>query len=335
MGVLARRDRCGAVARDHEGLAVTSTATPFTIHDSRLTRQTFRTPLACLQAAPRFPEVVFECHDGRDDGWAGMSILDEIIETKRVEVAGLTTPERRAALERAAADAPKPRDFAVGLRTVDSTLAVIAEIKRRSPSKGALAPDLDPAATAKAYQQGGAAALSVLTDGPYFGGSLDDLRAARAATTLPVLRKDFTVDPIQLYEALAAGSDAVLLIVAVFTDDGLLRDLHEVARGLGLAVLVEVDDEPGLERALGIGANIVGVTNRDLRTFGEDLTVAERLAARIPDDVIRVAESAIRSPEDAQRMADAGFHAVLVGEALVRSSDPSALVRAITVVHRR
>lgn len=263
-----------------------------------------------------------------------MSILHEIIEAKRAEVAALATPQLRAALEQAAADQPKPRSFAGGLRLPGSGLAVIAEIKRRSPSKGELASELDPAATAKAYEHGGAVALSVLTDGPYFGGSLEDLRSARAAATLPVLRKDFTIDPIQLYEARAAGSDAVLLIVAVHTDDGLLRDLHGLATELGLAVLVEVDDEPGLERALAIGARIVGVTNRDLRTFGEDLTVAERLAACIPDGVIRVAESAIRSSGDAQRMANAGFHAVLVGEALVRSSDPSALVRAIANVRR-
>jgi indole-3-glycerol phosphate synthase len=257
-------------------------------------------------------------------------VLDEILVTKETEVAGLRT--RAAALESEAAAAPPPREFAGGLRRADHTLAVIAEIKRRSPSKGALAPDLDPSATAARYAAGGAAALSVLTDGPYFGGSLDDLRAARAACPLPVLRKDFTIDPLQVYEARAAGADAVLLIVAALPDDALLADLVSLAGELGLAALVEVDDEPGLERALGAGAAVVGVTNRDLRTFGEDLSTAERLAALIPSTVTSVAESAIRSPADARRMAEAGFSAVLVGEALVRADDPEAAVRAMAGV---
>lgn len=262
-----------------------------------------------------------------------MGVLDEILETKSAEVARLREPQRRTALEHAAAEAPPARDLAGALRRVDGYIAVIAEFKRRSPSKGELASKLDPASTARAYEQGGAAALSVLTDGPYFDGSLEDLRAAREATHLPVLRKDFTIDPVQIYEARAAGADAILLIVTALPDDGLLADLHALALELGLAALVEVDDEEGLDRALAIsGIKIVGVTNRDLRTFGEDLSIAERLAARIPDAVIAVAESAIRTPADAQRMADAGFAAVLVGEALVRATDPTTAVRELATV---
>ena len=257
-------------------------------------------------------------------------MLGEILVTKQAEVARLR--RRAAAIELEAAAAPAPRDFAGALRREDGRLAVIAEIKRRSPSKGILAPGLDPAEAAAGYAAGGAAALSVLTDGPYFDGSLDDLRTARAACPLPVLRKDFTLDPLQVYEARAAGADAVLLIVAALPDDAVLAALLSLAGELGLATLVEVDDEPGLERALAAGAGVVGVTSRDLRTFGEDLGRAERLAALIPPTVISVAESAIRSPADAQRMADAGFSAVLVGEALVRSRDPESAVRAMAAV---
>lgn len=262
-----------------------------------------------------------------------MGVLDEILDVKREEVALLREPHRRAALEHAAAEAPPLRDFAGALRREDGRLALIAEFKRRSPSKGVLAPGLDPASTAHAYEQGGAAALSVLTDGPYFDGSLEDLRSARGATHLPVLRKDFTIDPVQIYEARAAGADAILLIVTALPDYGLLADLHALALDLGLAALVEVDDEAGLDRALAVpGIEIVGVTNRDLRTFGEDLSVAERLAARIPSAVVGVAESAIRTAADAQRMADAGFAAVLVGEALVRTTDATTTVRELAAV---
>jgi indole-3-glycerol phosphate synthase len=259
-----------------------------------------------------------------------MSVLDRILETKRQEILALR--RRARALEAEAESSPVPRDFSGALRRPDGCLAVIAEIKRRSPSKGALAPDLDPAVTARRYAAGGAAALSVLTDGPYFDGSLADLAAARAAVALPVLRKDFTLDPLQVVEARAAGADAVLLITAALPDDAQLGDLAATAAALGLAALVEVDDEAGLERALDAGATLVGVTNRNLRTFGEDLSTAERLAARIPAGVVSVAESAIRSPADAQRMAEAGFDAVLVGEALVKAADPEAAVASLAAV---
>jgi indole-3-glycerol phosphate synthase len=254
------------------------------------------------------------------------SILDEILDAKRSEVAALQP--RAAALEAAAAAAAPARDFARALRRPDGRLAMICEIKRRSPSKGVLALGLDPAALAGAYTAGGAAALSVLTDGPYFGGSLDDLASARAACPLPVLRKDFTVDEVQIVEARAAGADAVLLIVAALSD-ARLRALLACASDCGVAALVEADDADGVARALDAGARIVGVTNRDLRTFGEDLTVAERCARLIPADRVAVAESAIRRAEDAARMAAAGFDAALVGEALVRADDPAALVAAM------
>jgi indole-3-glycerol phosphate synthase len=258
-----------------------------------------------------------------------MGVLDDILASKRDEVTLLHQPSTRRAIERAALDAPAPRDFARALRRADGTLAVIAELKRRSPSKGDLAPDLDPALTAKAYETGGAAALSVLTDRPYFGGSIDDLRTARDVTALPVLRKDFTIAEIQVYETRAVGADAMLLIVAAFRDDAYLRDLHDLGRDLGLAVLVEAHDAAELDRALDIGATIVGVNNRSLHTFDEDLGVAVSLGSRLPTDVVAVAESSIRSVDDARRVAAAGFDAVLVGEALVRAADPAALTQAL------
>ena len=259
-----------------------------------------------------------------------MSVLWEIVESKRGEVAALEP--RRAELAAAAAGAPPARDFLGALRGV--TLGVIAEIKRRSPSKGDLAPDLDPAATATAYAAGGASCLSVLTDGPYFGGSEADLLAARGAVGLPVLRKDFTIDALQIDEARAMGADAVLLIVAAL-DDTRLADLHAHALGRGLTVLVEVHDDDEPDRALAIGPQLVGVNARNLASFAEDLSTGERMIDRIPADVVAVAESAIRSLDDARRMAEAGFDAVLVGEALVRSEDPTRLVQAFRAVPTR
>jgi indole-3-glycerol phosphate synthase len=266
-----------------------------------------------------------------------VTVLDDILAQKRDEVTVLRQPQTRDLLRRTALDASPTRDFAGALRRSDGHVAVIGELKRRSPSKGPLAPDLDPGPTAKAYEAGGAAALSVLTDRPYFGGAVEDLVAARDATSLPVLRKDFTIDEIQLFEARAIGADAVLLIVSALPDDALLTDLHDAAIELGLGVLVEAHDAAEVERALGIGARIVGVNSRDLATFGEDLGVAESLAAQIPGNVVAVGESAIRTPADAARLAAVGFDAVLVGEALVRSEDPSGLVRDLSAasVQRR
>jgi indole-3-glycerol phosphate synthase len=263
---------------------------------------------------------------------AGLSILDEILAAKVDEVTLLRQPQTRDLLRGRALDAPPTRDFAGALHRADGRLAVIGELKRRSPSKGVLAPDLDPGVAAKAYEAGGAAALSVLTDRLYFDGTVADLQAARDATTVPVLRKDFVVDEIQIYEARAVGADAVLLICAALPDDGLLRDLHAFARELGLAALVETHDAPEIERALNADAQIVGVNSRDLTTFDENLAGARDLAARIPNTVTAVAESSIRSLDDAQHMAAAGFDAVLVGEALVRADDPAALVRDFAAI---
>jgi indole-3-glycerol phosphate synthase len=259
-----------------------------------------------------------------------MGVLDEILAAKRAELALLQESEARDTLRRAAHDAAPARDFGGALRRVDGQLAVIAEIKRRSPSKGDLAPHLDPAVSAKAYESGGAAALSVLTDQPFFGGSVDDLRTARSAVELPVLRKDFIIDETQVYGTSVIGADAVLLIVAALPDDALLAGLRALSHELGLVALVEVHDDAELDRALAAGAAVVGVNARDLGSFGEDLGVSERLSGRIPPDVTAVAESAIRAPDDARRMADAGYDAVLVGEALVRSDDPAALVEAMS-----
>jgi indole-3-glycerol phosphate synthase len=263
-----------------------------------------------------------------------MTVLDEILATKRDEVTMLHRPQVRDLLRSQALAAPPPRDFAAALRPADGSIGVIAEIKRRSPSKGDLAPDLDPAVTAKAYAAGGASCLSVLTDHHYFGGTVDDLVSARDACELPVIRKDFTIDEVQVYEARALGADALLLIVAALPEDSLLVDLHELAISLGLAVLVEAHDGEELERAMGVGAQIVGVNARNLGTFAEDLGVGDRLATRLPADVVAVAESAIRSVDDAARMAAAGFDAVLVGEMLVKASDPTATVRSLAAVPR-
>ena len=264
-----------------------------------------------------------------------MSVLDEILAAKRDEVTLLHQPATRDAIYAAALAAPPPRDFASALRRGD-LLAVIAELKRSSPSKGDLAPDLDPSRAASRYAAAGAAALSVLTDRRFFGGSVDDLRRARAAAPdTPALRKDFVIDADQLYETRAIGADAVLLIVAAVPDRGLLRALHELAGELGLAALVETHDEVELDIALGVEARVVGVNARDLSTFDEDLGVAERLAARIPPTVVAVAESAIRSSEDAERMAAVGYDAVLVGEALVRSDDPGPFVTTLAALPRR
>ncbi|HEV7525782.1 MAG TPA: indole-3-glycerol phosphate synthase TrpC [Acidimicrobiia bacterium] len=259
-----------------------------------------------------------------------MSILDDILATKRDEVTVLRYPQTRDLLRKTALDAPPTRDFTAALRRSDGCVAVIGELKRRSPSKGDLAPDLDPGTTAKAYEAGGAVAISVLTDGPYFGGAVSDLQSAHDATTLPCLRKDFTIDEVQIYESRAIGADAILLIVAAIPDDALLADLHALAITLGLGVLVEAHDAREVDRALLAGAHVVGINSRDLSTFAEDLGIATGLSTMLAPEVIAVAESAIRSTDDAVRVAAAGFDAVLVGEALVRADDPTALVRDLS-----
>jgi len=232
-------------------------------------------------------------------------------------------PDELAA--RAATLAPA-RDFAGALRA--GGLSCIAEIKRRSPSAGDLDPDLQADVVAKEYGAGGAACLSVLTDAAHFGGSVADLQQARQASGLPVLRKDFTVQEADVVDARLMGADAVLLIVAALDDDHLARFLAR-AGALGLAALVEVHDARELGRALDAGARLVGVNQRDLRTFTVDHDRACALAAGIPPDVVAVAESGIRHGEDARRLADAGYDAILVGETLVRADDKRAELRAL------
>ena len=258
--------------------------------------------------------------------------LDRILAAHRAAAAA----DERAIepLLEAARAMPPTRRFEDELRaTGERQLAVIAEVKRRSPSKGDLAPDLDPAATAVEYDRGGATCLSVLTDEEWFGGSAADLQAARAAVTIPVLRKDFTVDPRDVADARVMGADAVLLIVAAL-DDAELADLHALARDVGLDVLVEVHDEPELERAVAIGATLIGVNQRDLVTFEVDTERAVRVGAAMPAGVVRIAESGIRGTEDALRLAEAGFHAVLVGESVVTSGDRAGSVTRLRVRRR-
>ena len=213
-------------------------------------------------------------------------------------------------------------------------LALIAECKRRSPGAGSIRPGLDPAALTRGYARAGAAALSVLTDGGFFEGSLDDLAAAKAATSIPVLRKDFTLDPLQVVEARAAGADAVLLIVRILSDQALAR-LSGEARGLGLGVLVEVHDRAELERALAIGPEIVGINNRDLATFRTDLRTTLELIEDVPEHVLVVSESGIRGPKDAAMLGDAGVHAILVGETILKAADPDEAAQSLASVPRR
>jgi indole-3-glycerol phosphate synthase len=257
--------------------------------------------------------------------------LDRILAAHRERAAADDRPLDR--LVDAARAAAPTRGFAVALEAgragpAGGGLAVIAEVKRRSPSKGDLFAGLDPAEVAGAYERGGAACLSVLTDADFFGGSPEDLQAARAATGLPALRKDFTVAPADVCDARIMGADAVLLIVAAL-DDAELADLHALAGDLGLDALVEVHDEAELERALDVGATLVGVNQRDLVTFEVDHDRAVRVGKAMPASVVRVAESGIRTPDEAGALAAAGFDAVLVGESLVTSGDPAAAVAAL------
>jgi len=232
----------------------------------------------------------------------------------------------------AAEGVPATRGFGEALRA-GAALRVIAEIKRRSPSKGDLNPGLDPADVAAQYEAGGAACLSVLTDVEHFGGSADDLRAARASCALPVLRKDFTVDERDVVDARLMGADAILLIVAAL-DDEELRRFHSLATHLGLDALVEVHDERELERAVDAGASIIGVNQRDLTTFEIDRELAVKLAPRMPEGATIVAESGIRGVDDARTVAAAGYHAVLVGESVVTSGDHASAVRSLAEVAR-
>ena len=251
--------------------------------------------------------------------------LDRILAAHRALAAA--DDRDTASLAGQALAAPPARGFAAALRQPGG-VTVIAEIKRASPSKGPLAVHLDPSATAVAYQRGGAAALSVLTDEKFFCGSEQDLAAAKDTSVLPVLRKDFTVAPHDVYDARRMGADAVLIIAAALSEPE-LRSLTALAASIGLDALVEVHDEDETERALEAGAKLIGVNQRDLVTFEVDTARAERVAKVIPSSVVRVAESGIESGDDVRRLADAGFDSVLVGEALVTSADPEGAVRSL------
>lgn len=255
-----------------------------------------------------------------------MDKLTEIMAWKRSEVAPRTRTVSEAELAAADAALPRPPSFASALRRPDGRLAVIAEIKRRSPSAGDIRPGASSADQAHRYREAGADALSVLTDSRYFGGELEDLRRASSASSLPCLRKDFFVHPIQVLEARQSGASAILIIIRALADAEIAA-LHDAARAAGLDVLFEAHDPADCERAARHGARIVGINNRDLAVFTTDLGLSERLIPRLPSGTTAVGESGIFTGADAARLRAAGAHAILVGEALMRAPDPAALVR--------
>jgi indole-3-glycerol phosphate synthase len=254
-------------------------------------------------------------------------ILDDILARTRADLELRRARIPLAAVEVAARAAPPARSLAASLRR-PGAVACIAEHKRRSPSAGWIREGSDVAVVARGYAAGGAAALSILTDEPFFGGSLDDLRRARAAVEIPLLRKDFMVDRYQVAEARAAGADAILIIVAAL-GDAEIAGLLAAARELGLEALVETHDQPELARALALGAPIIGINNRDLKTFQIDRELACRLRPQIPAGRVVVAESGIRGAADVERLRAAGVDAMLVGETLMRAPDPGAALAAL------
>jgi indole-3-glycerol phosphate synthase len=251
-----------------------------------------------------------------------LGALAPIVERKRLEAAAIHCG--RAAMFAHAANL----EHAPAIERILAGGTVIAEIKRRSPSAGLLRDDLDPVAVANGYEAAGAAAISVLTDGPDFGGSLDDLAAVRGAVEVPVLRKDFVVSPVQIAEARVAGADWVLLIAAIFDDAGLVEAL-DAARRCGAGALVEVHTDSELDRAVAAGAVCIGINNRDLVTLATDLGTFARLRPRVPAGTVTIAESGVRGPSDVRRLIGEGADAVLVGEALMRAPDPAALLVAL------
>ena len=259
-------------------------------------------------------------------------ILDDIVQHKRAEVAASRRSRPPEEVRARARAAPPPRDFRRALAE-RADIALIAEIKRSSPSAGLIREDFDPAAIAASYAEAGAAALSVLTDERFFRGMLDDLAQARAAAPLPALRKDFIIDEYQVYEARAAGADAVLLIVRILPDEQLAA-YAALARELGMAALVETHNAEELSRAVGAGADLIGINNRDLDTLTVDLGTTEALAPSVPAGRVLVSESGIGSRGDVERLAGCGVHAVLVGERLMRSEDIAAAARRLTGVPR-
>jgi indole-3-glycerol phosphate synthase len=256
--------------------------------------------------------------------------LTEIMAWKRREIAPLLRVVSDAELAKLDVSLPRPPSFATALRRADASLAVVAEIKRRSPSAGEINADVSSLDQARRYQAAGADALSVLTDEKYFGGTLDDLRGVTGYLTatppvIPCLRKDFMVHPVQVVEAREAGASAILIIVRALNDEE-IKTLFAATILAGLDALFEVHNEPELERAVAHGAKIIGVNNRDLAVFKTDLALSERLIPRFPRDVIAVSESGIATGSDAARTRAAGAHAILVGEALMRAADPGQLI---------
>ncbi len=257
-----------------------------------------------------------------------MSVLDKIIAYKREEVAALKVRKSHADMQMESDELPLSRGFYKTLAACADRPALIAEIKKASPSKGLIRADFDPALLAQSYEAGGATCLSVLTDGPSFQGSEDYLRAVHDATLLPILRKDFMIDPWQCLESRAMGADAILVIMAA-VDDALAADLIKEGAFWALDALVEVHDERELDRALALEARMIGVNNRSLATFETDLAVTERLAARVPSDRLLVSESGISAHADIARLQRAGARAFLVGESLMREADVTAATRRL------
>jgi indole-3-glycerol phosphate synthase len=253
-------------------------------------------------------------------------LLEAIVAAARARVAQAASRHPAAELERSALDAPHPRGFRAALAT--SGIRVIAECKRRSPSRGILRSDYEPASIARGYEMAGAAAISVLTEPTFFDGSLTDLESVRRAVTLPILRKDFLVDQYQLLEARASGADAVLLIVAALDDETLCRLLRD-ADALGLDVLVEVHSADELERARAVGATLIGVNNRNLRTLAVDVEASFRLAPLMPAGALAVAESGLTRGADLRRLRAAGYRAFLIGERFMTAADPGAALAAL------
>lgn len=260
------------------------------------------------------------------------TILDKILARKVEEVQANQAKTPLNKLMNLSKVACVPRNFAQALQR--ETVALIAEVKKASPSKGVLIEDFDPVKLGTTYAENGAAAISVLTDVDFFQGSLDYLSQVRGAVKVPVLRKDFIIDPYQVYEARAAEADAVLLIVAAL-EDALLAELYALIYQLGMTALVEVHNEDEMERALKLGAKVIGVNNRDLKTFHVDLETTSHLVQMIPDDVILVAESGIGDAADVLHMGELGAHAVLVGESLVKSGDVADAVRQFSSQNRK
>jgi indole-3-glycerol phosphate synthase len=260
----------------------------------------------------------------------GRDILARIVETKLEEISLLEG--RRRELRDLAENAPTPHSFFDALTRPD-TVALIAEVKRRSPGAGEIRPELDPVTLAKEYEEGGASALSVLTDRDYFGGTLEDLAAIRRSVSIPLLRKDFTLSPEQIWEGRGGGADAILLIVRIL-EGGPLRELRLLAEELGMTALVEVHDAGEMERALASGARVIGINNRDLRTFTTRLETTLDLLVGVPESVVLVSESGIRTREDVEGLGAAGIDAILVGESLLREEKPGARAREFSGVRK-